>query len=118
MNFGRLFEQEKADLGALDAAKHLGLNDCAAIWEALLKYIGEGIPFTSDAGSACRSRSAPRSGSQARAERDGGNLPPRGSEGHGRADRPLHARPARRQPGPSALTLARGEEMKMLAWVI
>ncbi len=49
VNFGRLFEQEKADLGALDAAKHLGPNDCAAIWEALLKYIGEGIPFTSDA---------------------------------------------------------------------
>lgn len=42
-------EQEKADRGAFDAIAHLGPTDCAAIWEALLKYIGEGIPFTSDA---------------------------------------------------------------------
>lgn len=42
-------EREKGERGGLDAVAHLAPADCAAIWEALLRYAGAGYPFTSDA---------------------------------------------------------------------
>ena len=41
-------ERQKAERGGEDAIKHLGAHDCALIWERVMKYAGEGYPFSSD----------------------------------------------------------------------